>query len=68
MTNQEQINEFLAASVVNMDATTQRAWDSLSDFERKLIAATAFFFKEGYNQAQRSNDVRKIQQANFWGE
>jgi len=32
-----------------MDKKTKEAYNSLSEFEKKIITATAFFFKENIN-------------------
>ena len=51
MTKTEALNKFLAEAVASMDEETRAAWDSLSDFERKTIAASGFFFAEALNEA-----------------
>lgn len=61
---QDHINEFLAGAVVDMDPKTKELWDTLSDFERKTIAASAFFFAQGCAQAQRSKTIKKLQWSN----
>lgn len=47
-----EINRFMAEAVASMDDETARAWDLLSDFERKMIVAQNFFFVKNYNDHQ----------------
>lgn len=42
MTNRENLNLFIAETVLEMDDETRAAWDFLSDFERKTIAFAAW--------------------------
>lgn len=41
-----EINAFTARTVEAMTAEERAAWESLSEIERKTIAASAFFFAE----------------------
>lgn len=45
----DKLNEFSAYLVGTMDKKTKEAYNSLSEFEKKIITATAFFFKENIN-------------------
>lgn len=58
----QDINRFQAEAVQTMDSETRIAWDALSQDEKKLIAAQAWFFKENYNEQQ----TRKLLKQYSW--
>lgn len=54
------LNEFLATTVVNMTDKERDSWNSLSEFERKTIAAAAFFFAKSNKEVHRSANLSRI--------
>ena len=50
--NVAEINEFMAKSILEMDHDTRAAWDSLSTFEKKLIAFFGWTAKKAYSRIE----------------
>lgn len=48
----KEINEFASRALSTMDEATREAWKTLSDEEKKEIAASAFFFKKNLEEAK----------------
>jgi len=54
------INQFIAETVLDMDDETRAAWDSLSDFEKKSAAYAGWTARNAYRRIAFENTRKAL--------